>query len=61
MGALLLVSLIVILVVSLGVALWMGKYPPLSLSERRRFVYGLAAVVLGSVAAWLITVRYPTS
>jgi len=61
MGALLLVSLIVILVLSLGVALWMGKYPPLSLSERRRFVYGLAAVVLGSVAVWLITVLYPTS
>jgi len=59
MRTLLLVILIAVLVLSGGVALWMGKYPPLSLSDRRRFVYGMTAVVLGSVTAWLITVLYP--
>jgi len=60
MRTLLLVILIAILVLSAGVALWMGKYPPLSLAHRRRFVYGMTAVVLGSATAWLITVLYPT-
>jgi hypothetical protein len=59
MKALLLALLIAIMVFSAGTALWMGKYPPDSLPDRRRFVYGLAAVVLGSASAWLITVLYP--
>jgi uncharacterized membrane protein len=55
------VILIVVLALSVGVALWMGKYPPLSLPDRRRFGYGMAAVVVGSATAWLITVIFPTS
>lgn len=44
---------------SLVVAVWMGKYPPLSLPDRRRFWYGITAVLTGSFAAWMITVLYP--
>jgi hypothetical protein len=39
----------------------MGKFPPVSLSDRKRFLYGMAAVLLGALAVWLITVLYPTS
>jgi hypothetical protein len=61
MKSLVLAILIVALVVSLGGALRMGKFPPVSLSDRKRFLCGMAAVLLGALAVWLITVLYPTS
>jgi len=54
-----LAAMIITCVLSLGVALWMGKYPPLSLSDGRRFCYGIAAVLTGSLTMWAITVLYP--
>jgi hypothetical protein len=56
-----LAGLIGILALSVGGALWLGKFPPTSLSDRKRFLLALGSVVLGSGTVWLMTVLYPVS